>query len=204
MSNPSWVSPRMERGIVWLFVAAGAVMGLTLALPGVRAAIGIATGDGGFSLLTDAEVEHSAAAGGAGIASARYESAWVVATVLSTGARTLLVLGASFGALTVLITVGAVVLFFLLLLWRRPFHRALVLATQVAGCALLVGGILSAGLSGLGRMMAADELNPAAGEVFVVGTSFDLVWALVGLGVLALSLVFSRGIRLQRDTEGLV
>lgn len=204
MSRPSWVSARMERGTVILFVAAGLVMGLTLALPAVRSAVGIATGDGGFSLLTDAAVPTSPTDGAAAITSARYESAWVVASGLTAHARTLLVLGAAFGALTTLLTVGALMLFFLLLLWRRPFHRALILATRVSGAALLIGGLLSAGLGGLGRMMAADELNPAAGDVFVVGSAFDPVWALVGLGILALSVVFSYGHRLQRDTEGLV
>ncbi|MFS0792689.1 hypothetical protein [Microbacterium sp. 1P10AE] len=200
MSTPAWVSARMERGILLLFIAAGVVMGFALALPGIRSAVGIATGAGGFSLLTDATVVTTP---GAPI-TARYESAWVITDELGSGARTLLVLGAAAGALTTFLTVGSVMLFFLLLLWRRPFHRALVVATRVAGASLLIGGILSAGLGGLGRMMAADELNPAAGNVFVIGSSFDPAWALVGLGVLALSVVFSYGIRLQRDTEGLV
>lgn len=204
MAAPTPVSPRMERGIVLLFVAAGIVMGFALSLPAIRSAIGIATGDGGFSLLTDAAVATAPGDAGAAIVSARYESAWVIARDLSSGARTLLTLGTAAGALTTLLTVGAVMLFFFLLLWRRPFHRALVVATRVAGVSLLIGGILSAGLAGLGRMMATDELNPAAGDVFVAGSAFDPVWALVGLGVLALSVVFSYGIRLQRDTEGLV
>jgi hypothetical protein len=190
----------MERGILLLFIAAGMVMGLAIALPGIRSAVGIATGAGGFSLLTDATVVTTPGAS----LTARYESAWVITDQLGSGARTLLVLGAAAGALTTFFTVGSVMLFFFLLLWRRPFHRALVVATRVAGASLLIGGILSAGLGGLGRMRAADELNPAAGNVFVIGSSFDPAWALAGLSILALSVVFSYGIRLQRDTEGLV
>lgn len=204
MANPSWVSARMERGTVLLFVAAGLVMGFALALPAIRAAIDIAAGSGAISLLTEAEVPRAPGTDGATLVSATYESARVVAQGLSGQARSLLVLGAAFSALTTLLTVSAVVLFFLLLMWRRPFHRALISATQVAGAALLIGGILSAGLGGLGRMMAADELNPAAGGVFVIGFSFDPAWMLVGVGVLALSVVFTYGTRLQRDTEGLV
>ena len=204
MAAPAPVSPRMERGILVLFVAASTVMGSALALPAVRSAIGIATGDGGFSLLTDAAVLTAPTSTGAQTVSARYESAWVVADGLSAGARSLLVSGTAAGALTTLLTIGAVMLFFLLLTWRRPFHRALVIATRVAGASLLIGGLLSAGLTGLGRMMAASELNPSAGDVFVIGSAFEPIWALVGLGVLALSVVFSYGIRLQRDTEGLV
>ncbi|WP_431796199.1 hypothetical protein [Microbacterium enclense] len=204
MENPSWVSARMERGTVVLFAAAGLVMGFALALPAIRAAVDIAGGSATISLLTEADVPRTSSSDGAVITSATFDSARVVAEGLSGHARTLLTFGAAFSALTTLLTVSAVVLFFLLLMWRRPFHRALITATQVAGSALLIGGILSAGLGGLGRMMAADELNPAAGDVFVIGFSFDPVWMLVGIGVLALSVVFTYGTRLQRDTEGLV
>ncbi|MDF2667563.1 MAG: cation transport ATPase [Microbacterium sp.] len=54
MTNPSWVSVRMERGTVLLFVAAGLVMGFALALPAIRAAIDIAGGSATISLLTEA------------------------------------------------------------------------------------------------------------------------------------------------------
>ncbi|MDQ1130205.1 hypothetical protein [Microbacterium sp. SORGH_AS_0888] len=203
MSNTQPISRRMERGILILFAAAGLVLGLALALPGIRQAIGLATGESGISLLTDAAVPLGIG-GGASLTAATFDTAWVVPTGLSASARSLLVLGALSGALTTLLTVGAVVLFLLLLMWRRPFHRAVIVATQVAGCALLLGSMLSSGLGGLGRMMAADELNPVAGDVFVVGFRFDPAWTLAGLAVLALSVVFSYGTRLQRDTEGLV
>jgi hypothetical protein len=202
--TPVPVSRGMERGILILFSAAAAVIGLGLAVPAVQQAVGVATGTGGVGLLTEAALPHDASSSGAGIVSATFDSAWVIASGLSDGARVLLTLGAVAGALTTALTVGAVALFLLLLMWRRPFHRALIVATQVAGCALLLGGILSAGLGGLGRMMAATELNPIAGDVFVVGFRFDPAGMLAGIGVLALSLVFSYGTRLQRDTEGLV
>lgn len=144
MMNPSWVSARMERGTVLLFVAAGLVMGSALSLPAIRAAIDIAGGSATISLLTRAEVPRTRGTDGAAIASATFDSARVVAEGLSANARTLLVLGAGFSALTTLLTVSAVVLFFLLLMWRRPFHRALITATRVAGAALLIGGMLSA------------------------------------------------------------
>lgn len=204
MSNGMVVSRSMERGILILFTVAGLVLGIALALPAVRQAVGVATGEGGFSLLTDAAVPHDGTADGPSITRATFDTAWVLASGLGEGTRALLALGAAFGALTTLLTVGAVTLFLLLLMWGRPFHRAVIVATQVAGCALLLGGMLSAGLGGLGRMMAASELNTAAGGVFVIGFRFDPAWALVGLGLLALSLVFRYGTRLQRDTEGLV
>lgn len=165
MTNGTAVSRAMERGILILFAAAALVLGLALALQAVQQAIGVATGEGGFTLLTDAAVPHDGTLEGPSITQATFDTAWVLASGLGEDTRALL----TFGALTTLLTVGAVTLFLLLLVWGRPFHRAVIVATQVAGCALLLGGMFSA-----------------------------------GLGVLALSLVFRYGTRLQRDTEGLV
>ncbi|MCR2808128.1 MULTISPECIES: hypothetical protein [unclassified Microbacterium] len=204
MTTPESISKTMERGTLALFVAAAAVIGLLLLLPPLRQIAHMAGGRTPVGLLTDAEVPHVGSAGGAGIESATFESAWVIATGLSDSTRGLVAAGVGFGALTAAITAGAVAYFFLLLLWKRPFHRSLVVATQIAGSALLLGSLLSGGLGGLGRMMAASELNPIAGDVFLVAFSFEPGVLLAGVAVLALSFVFGRGQRLQRDTEGLI
>lgn len=203
---PPATTPKvMERGILILFMAAAAVIGLALLFPAVRQLVLIATDETSVSLLTASELPHSGTTeAGAAITSGTFESSWIVATGLSGGTRWLLGLGVLFGALTAAATVAAVVFFLLMLMWRRPFHRALITATQIAGAALLIGSILSVGLGGLGRMMAADELNPIAGDVFVIGFTFDPTVLLAGIGVLALSIVFSYGVKLQRDTKGLV
>ena len=203
--TPVTISRGMERGILILFMAAAGVIGIGLAIPPVRQGFALFAGGGAVALLTDADVPHSdPEPGAAGIVRGTFETARVVAEGLSDGARALLGWGVLTGALTLLLTVGAVVFFLLLLMWRRPFHRALIVATQVAGGALLIGSILSVGLGGLGRMMAATELNPTADDVFIVGFSFDPAPVFAGIAVLALSFVFSYGTRLQRDTEGLV
>lgn len=204
MTTPATVSQSIERGILGLFVAAAAVVGILLLLPPIRQIAQIAAGTTPVGLLTDAEVPHSASAAGAGIESATFETAWVLATGLGDATRGLVAAGIGFGALTAATTAGAIVYFFLLLMWKRPFHRSLLVATQIAGGALLVGSVLSGGLGGLGRMMAASELNPISGDVFLVGFSFEPGVLLAGVAVLALSFVFDRGQRLQRDTEGLV
>lgn len=201
---PVPVSRRMERGILALFVAAAAVMAFALALPGIREVVAIAQDRATLTLLTDQPLETLARSGGPVLESATFDSARVVATGLDAGTRWLLGAGAGVAALTNALVVGSLVLFVLLLLWRRPFHRALVAATLTAGAALLIGGILSSGLGGLGRMMAADALNPASGDAFILGFAFDPAPLLAGVAVLALSFVFSTGQRLQRDTEGLV
>jgi hypothetical protein len=202
--TPARASRAMERGILTLFLAAAAVIGVGLAVPAIRHVLAVLSAETPVTLLTRAPVPHGAGSGGVSLVAATFDSASVLATGLSDAAKVLLALGAAADALTTILTAGSVALFFLLLMWRRPFHRALIVATQVAGAALLLGGVLSAGLAGLGRMMAADELNAIADDVFVVGFEFEPAWILAGLAVLALSFVFSYGTRLQRDTEGLV
>lgn len=203
--QPAAVSRGMERGILILFMAAAAVVALAFLLPAVGALVDLARGEMTMSMLTEADLPHDGSTdAGATIASATYESAWVTATGLTDGARWLIGLGIAFGALTAAATAGAVVYFLLLLMWKRPFHRSLIVATQIAGGALLLGSMLSVGFGGLGRMMAADELNPIADDVFVIGFVFDPTVLLAGVGVLALSVVFGYGAKLARDTEGLV
>lgn len=204
MSAPVHVSRRMERGILLLFLAAAAVVALAFLLNPVRRIVGILGGRTSVDLLTVAEVPRDAAGGGVMIESATFETAFVVAAGLSDPARWLIALGVGFAALTAAAVAGTILFFVLLLMWRRPFHRSLITATQIAGCALLIGSVLAGGLGGLGRMMAADELNPLTDDIFVVGFSFDPIPVFAGLIVLALSFVFDRGTRLQRDTEGLV
>ena len=203
--TPAEVSRGMERGILLLFVAAAAVIGLLLLLPPFRQIVQLVSGEASLSLLTAAGIPHTAAPGsGPAIVSGTFESSWVIASGLSAGASWLLGLGIAFGGLTAAVTAGAVVYFLLLLMWKRPFHRSLIVATQIAGSALLVGSLLSGGLGGLGRMMTATELNPSADDVFIVGFAFDPAVLLAGVAVLALSFVFSYGTKLTRDTEGLV
>jgi hypothetical protein len=198
------VSRGMERGILVLFLAAAAVIALAFLLPAIRYAADAIGGAPVFDLLTVADVPHGGARDGVEILSASYQTARVSASGLSGGAVALLVAGSTCAALTLALTVGAVVFFVLLLMWRRPFHRALVVATLTAGSALLIGSVLAGGLGGLGRMMAATELNPLVGDAFLVGFSFDPAPVLAGVGILALSFVFDRGSRMQRDVDGLV
>jgi len=198
------VSRRMERGILILFTAAAGVIGIALLLPAARELIQVLSGEAVISLLTTADLAHTAADAGPSIVSATYDSARVVASDLSSGTAWMLGLGVAFSGLTIAVTAGAAVFFFLMLMWRRPFHLALVVATQIAGSALLIGSLLSVGIGGLGRMQAASELNPLANDVFIVGFAFDPAIMLVGLVVLSLSFVFARGLTLQHDTKGLI
>lgn len=106
------------------------------------------------------------------------------------------------------IAIGLITASFAYVLWRvaqrRPFHRTTHVAALVAGCAIAFGSLLSQGIGGLGRMIAADELGPSLGGVTEIGFLFEPLPIVVGFGVLALAYVFRAGERLQRDTEGLV
>lgn len=85
------------------------------------------------------------------------------------------------------------------------FHRAMPALMVAVGSALAIGMLTASALGGFGRMMAADELNAAAGaEDLAVGFTFDPVPVLVGVAVLALAFGFRAGARLQRETAGLV
>ncbi len=204
MSTLAPIPSRMERGTLGLFAIAGAVLGLTLTIAPIRRITHmLSTGETPVTLLTQTAVPHEPS-GTVSILSADYTTASVVATGLSDGTRALVAIGSGFEALTAAVSIGAVVYFLLLLMWRRPFHRSLVAATLLAGFALTSGSILAIGLGGLGRMQAASELNPAAHDVFEIASMFDLTPVLVGIGALTLSFVFQRGGQLQRDTEGLV
>ncbi len=203
MSTTTPVSKRMERGILGLFVTAAAVVAFLFVLPAIRQIGSILAGETPVDLLTRVDIPHTSASS-PNIVGATFDTAWVIASGLSDGAQWLIAAGIGFGALTAAATAGAVAYFILLLMWKRPFHRSLVAATQLAGGALLIGGMLAAGLGGLARMMAASELNPIAEDAFIVGFRFDPAVLLAGLAVLTLSVVFQRGLSLQRDTEGLV
>ena len=163
-----------------------------------------APGETPLTLLTRAEVPHTQPSSGAAIVSAGFETASVVATSLSQGARTLLGWGSVAGALTTL-TIGVVGCIFLVRIARgNPFGDVLVWATIAAGFALTSGAILSQGLTGLGQMVAADELNPSANDVFIAGFTGDVTPVVVGIALLALTSALNLAGRMQRDTRGLV
>lgn len=87
----------------------------------------------------------------------------------------------------------------------EAFHRSLFAVTTMVGAVLSIGTMLAVGLGGLGRMMAASELNELLGrERFVPGFTADFTPVLVGIAVVGLAYVFRIGERLQNDTKGLV
>jgi len=190
-----------------LGVLAAAITLVTFVGTAVSGISTLASGETRLQLLTRAEVPNLGTSGGPGIVSAGFDSADVVATGLSDGTRALLTAAALADAATVAAVGGAIAWFLLMFAAGRHFQGSLFATTLVAGFALAIGPLLSTGLGGLGKMQAADELNPVAHDVFVVGFSVDAFGPaipLLGFAVLAIAFVFRSGARLQRDTEGLV
>ena len=152
-----------------------------------------------IALLADIPVET-----GPGIAQAHGDGVLVNAEQLSAGPLWLL----AAGDMTLGLVIGCVTASFAHVLYRvaqrKPFHSTMQVAVLVAGVAIAVGGLLHQGFTGLGTMMAADELNDSLGGVAEVGFLFNPLIPLVGFGILALAYVFRAGERIQRETEGLV
>ncbi|TFC00826.1 hypothetical protein E3O42_12040 [Cryobacterium adonitolivorans] len=71
--------------------------------------------------------------------------------------------------------------------------------------ALLLGTVLWQGFGGLGRMIAAGELNgDAPGGFWPLATLVDLAPGGTGVVLLVAAAAISMGQRLQRETDGLV
>lgn len=127
------------------------------------------------------------------------------AGVLSGGATTLLLIERALSGV-IIAFVSAAIGYTLLRIGRgEAFHRSLFAVTVAVGGALSIGTLIAVGLGGLGRMMAAFELNELlSGVRFLPGFTADPTVVLVGFAVLGLAYVFRIGERLQRDTKGLV
>jgi hypothetical protein len=163
-----------------------------------------ASGSTSINLLTSSEVPAPAHDGQPQLVQGSFTTADVVATGLSDGTRALLAAGTGLGVLTSVVVLGGVAYLIATLSRGRPFARPLPVLALIAGATLAIGSLLAQGLTVLGQMSAADELNPVADDVFVVGGDFNPTLIFVGIVVMALAFVFRAGARLQRDTEGLV
>ncbi len=151
------------------------------------------------TLLSEGTVEH-----GTSVTSATVDSVTVQTDALSSGAVWLFASADFLQALTVagvLIGSGIVIE---RVLRGKPFHRTVRPAILLAACSLAFGSLLTQGVRGFGQMQASYELNDEVGGSLVMGFTFDIVPVVAGFGLLALSYIIAAGMRLQRDTEGLV
>jgi hypothetical protein len=163
-----------------------------------------APGETPLELLTSAEIPVAEYDGQPQLLRAGFASADLVVSGLSGGTRALLATGTGLGVLTSVVVLSGVAYLIASVARGKPFARPLPRLALIAGGTLAIGTLLAQGLTVLGQMFAATELNPIADDVFVVGGEFDWTLIFVGIVVMALAFVFRAGARLQRDTEGLV
>lgn len=195
-----------QRYLTWVALFGALATGVIATVIGARGLVSsLSSGEIPVTLLTDAALPPEASGGTAQIVDGTFETAFVTLSNLTPLTSILLALGAIVGILTTLIVSTAIALLCWKLLKRRPFDRSVSWMAYAVGCVLLVGTILGQGFGGLGRMMAASELNHDGLDGFwPLTTPLDFAPAFVGIVLLLVATAFETGRRMQRDTEGLV
>ncbi|WP_151199593.1 hypothetical protein [Cryobacterium sp. LW097] len=197
---------RLGRVLTWL-VLIGAVLSGLLAtgIGAVTLVRQLLTERFVVTLFADAPLPSAASTGTAQIHGGSFDTAEVTVTGLSALPRFLLTLEGSTALATALLVSATVFYFCWSVLRRRPFNRPVFWLVALVGYALLLGTVLGQGFGGLGRMIAAGELNGDAPDGFwPQATLVDLAPAGTGLVLLVAAAAISLGQRLQRETDGLV
>lgn len=188
------LAPRVgiaDRVALALIAGMAGFLGLIALVDGTWRTIALAVGDGPVDLLAFAPLP-----GNVG----NITGATVTSDALGDGARALLVAGSAIAGVVAVAISAAVVVFLVMTARGTPFHRVLYPIVLTTGLVMSLGGMLAAGIDGLGRMMAGGDL----GDPYIAGFELNVgPWAF-GFVVLAAAYVIRAGQRLQRDTEGLV
>ena len=197
-----------SRAIVWgIFGIAVVVLGGTLVLSVLGIASTISSGAISVTLSTEQLLPAEADQGPAVLLSGSYDTASVVVAGLDGGAFTVALIAKILLSITQIAIAASVALLCWSLVKARPFRRSLSLTVTLAGATVLLGGILSAGLTVLSSFMIADQLNaPDAGldGFWPVLAGVDPTFIAIGITLLLAGLAFEYGDKLQRDTDGLV
>jgi hypothetical protein len=91
------------------------------------------------------------------------------------------------------------------LLRREPFLASLPRTFAGAGAILSIGGLVSQALAGFGAWSVAAELGSDGPDSFwPLVMTIDLLPVALGFGLLLVAAAFRYGVKLTRDTEGLV
>ena len=197
---------RLGRGLTWLVLVGSVVFGALSVVIGAVTLIGQLISDQfTVTLLVDADLPAEASAGTAELVDGAFSTAYVTVSGLSTLPRFLLTLEGATALATGLLVSVTIGYFCWTVLRRRPFSRPVFWLVALVGYALILGTVLGQGFGGLGRMMAADELNADPGDGFwPLAAPIDPGPAVVGLVLLVAAGAVRLGQRLQRDTAGLV
>ena len=197
---------RLGRVLTWLVLIGAVLTGLLATGIGAVTVVGqLVTDRFVVRLFADAPLPAAGSTGTAQIDGGSFDSAEVTVTGLSALPRFLLTLEGSTALATTLLVSATVVYFCWSVLNRRPFNRPVFWLVALVGYALILGTVLGQGFGGLGRMIAAGELNGDVPDGFwPLAVLVDLAPAGTGLVLLVAAAAISLGQRLQRETDGLV
>lgn len=197
---------RLSKLFTWTVLVGGVIWGLLATVVGTVTVIGqLVTDRFTVILFADAPLPDVASSGTATLTDGSFDSAEVTVAGLSTLPRFLLTLEGSTALATTLLVSATVVYFCWSVLRRRPFTRPVFWLVALVGYALVLGTILGQGFGGLGRLIAAGELNGDPLDGFwPMATLVDLAPAGTGLVLLVAAGAIALGQRLQRETDGLI
>jgi hypothetical protein len=197
---------RLGRVLTWVVLTGAALWGLLATGWGIATLVGQLLRDRFTVILfADAPLPADASAGTAALDGGNYATAEVTVSGLSALPRFLLTLEASTTLATTLLVSATVAYFCWTVLRRRPFTKPVFALVALVGYALILGTVLGQGFGGLGRMIAAGELNAGSDTGFwPLATLVDLGPAGTGLVLLVAAGAIHLGQRLQRDTDGLI
>ena len=197
---------RFGRGLTWTVLVGAVGWGLLATVAGIVTVLAQLVQDRfDVTLLADTPLPDAASGGTARLVDGSFDTAEVTVTGLSALPRFLLTLEGSTALATTLLVSATVVYFCWSVLNRRPFNRPVFWLVALVGYALILGTVLGQGFGGLGRMIAAGELNGDAPDGFwPLAVLVDLAPAGTGLVLLVAAAAITLGQRLQRETDGLV
>lgn len=200
------VTAGLVRGIIWVFFATAALVGIANLVFGTIAVVNtLVSGQVPLNLVSDHPLPPNADAGDAKVVSGNYEIASVVLSHLSSGTVALATVSSIAGILTSVALSVLVALLSWQLLHRPLFRRSLSLAATFGGSILLVGGMLAQGAGSLATGTAALELNGSDPQgIWPLAGRFDPTFIGVGVVLMLVGLAFEYGEKLQRETEGLI
>jgi len=129
------------------------------------------------------------------------------------GALALNVVASLLGSLATIMVCAAIIVVCWRLVRAEPFDRSVTRIMGYVGGLLVLIGVIGPVIEGLGKYNIVESLDNVAtagspigqGNVdYYVVNSVDLLPIVLGVMLLLLTAVFSRGAQLQRDAEGLV
>ena len=197
---------RLGRVLTWMVLVGAVVFGALSVGIGTFSLIDQLIRDRfSVTLLVDAPLPAAASAGTAHLVDGAFNTAQVTVSGLSSLPRFLLTLEGATALATGLLVSVTIGYFCWSVLRRRPFSRPVFWLVALVGYALILGTVLGQGFGGLGRMIAAGELNGVVPDGFwPLAVLVDLAPAGTGLVLLVAAAAISLGQRLQRETDGLV